>query len=431
MARKSGPRKPKSDSKIDRVKADRVKADRAKTDRIDPVEPDPVELEPIETDPRSAARATRRRRTPASEENLPPVVEAEILDPEIVDRQVVEPQIVDDDGPSAAPPAVDLAEVGELPEGFTRSSSGGGDAEALGEVTEQAAEESGGNEGGALVAFDPLGRYLAEMRRFPLLSREEEIEIAKRYAKDHDPADAYRLVTANLRLVVKIASEFAHASRNLLDLIQEGNVGLMEAVRNFDPYRGIRFPSYAVWWVRAYIYRFLINNWRLVKIGTTQAQRKLFFNLRKETERLEAEGFTAQPLLLAQRMGVKESEVREMQERMAHSEVSLNQPMREDEAVELLDVIPDTSDTPEEAAAHDEWRTFAREKIDQFASTLKDKEFEIFQSRLLSEDPPTLQEVGTRFGISRERVRQIEARLKKRLKLFLKSQASDIEQAGP
>jgi len=231
--------------------------------------------------------------------------------------------------------------------------------------------------------------------------------------------------------VVKIASEFAHASRNLLDLIQEGNVGLMEAVRNFDPYRGIRFPSYAVWWVRAYIYRFLINNWRLVKIGTTQAQRKLFFNLRKETERLEAEGFTAQPLLLAQRMGVKESEVREMQERMAHSEVSLNQPMREDEAVELLDVIPDTSDTPEEAAAHDEWRTFAREKIDQFTSTLKDKELEIFQSRLLSEDPPTLQEVGARFGISRERVRQIEARLKKRLKLFLKSQASDIEQAGP
>ncbi len=239
------------------------------------------------------------------------------------------------------------------------------------------------------------------------------------------------MVTANLRLVVKIASEFAHASRNLLDLIQEGNVGLMEAVRNFDPYRGIRFPSYAVWWVRAYIYRFLINNWRLVKIGTTQAQRKLFFNLRKETERLEAEGFAPQPLLLAQRMGVKESEVREMQERMAHSEVSLDQPVREDEDVQLLDVIPDTGGTPEEAAAEDEWRSFAHEKIDQFARTLRDKELEIFQSRLLSEDPPTLQEVGARFGISRERVRQIESRLKKRLKTFLKSQASDIDQAGP
>jgi RNA polymerase sigma-32 factor len=231
--------------------------------------------------------------------------------------------------------------------------------------------------------------------------------------------------------VVKIANEFAHASRNLLDLIQEGNVGLMEAVRNFDPYRGIRFPSYAVWWVRAYIYRFLINNWRLVKIGTTQAQRKLFFNLRKETERLEVDGFTAQPRQLAQRMGVKESEVREMQERMAHSEVSLDQPVRADEPVQLLDVIPDSGDNPEEAAAHDEWRNFAHEKVEQFASTLKDKELEIFRSRLLSEDPPTLQEVGGRFGISRERVRQIEARLKQRLKQFLKSQASDIEQAGP
>ena len=411
MARKSGPRKPKTDPKIDSIKTD------------------PIKVDPI----RIAARPTRRRRT--AEKHPSPVVEAEIVDPEIVDPQIVEPKIIDDDSASAAPLAADLAEIGELPEGFARApaveAAGEGGVESLTEAAEDAAEESGGRDGGALVPFDPLGRYLTEIRRFPLLSREEEIEIAKRYAKDHDPAEAYRLVTANLRLVVKIASEFAHASRNLLDLIQEGNVGLMEAVRNFDPYRGIRFPSYAVWWVRAYIYRFLINNWRLVKIGTTQAQRKLFFNLRKETERLEAKGFTAQPLLLAQRMGVKESEVREMQERMAHSEVSLNQPVREDEAVELLDVIPDTSETPEEAAAHDEWRTFAREKIDLFASTLKDKELEIFQSRLLSEDPPTLQEVGARFGISRERVRQIEARLKKRLKLFLKSQASDIEQAGP
>ncbi|MGA7761241.1 MAG: RNA polymerase factor sigma-32 [Candidatus Binataceae bacterium] len=411
MARKSGPRKPKTDPKIDSIKTD------------------PIKVDPI----RIAARPTRRRRT--AEKHPSPVVEAEIVDPEIVDPQIVEPKIIDDDSASAAPLAADLAEIGELPEGFARApaveAAGEGGVESLSEAAEDAAEESGGRDGGALVQFDPLGRYLTEIRRFPLLSREEEIEIAKRYAKDHDPAEAYRLVTANLRLVVKIASEFAHASRNLLDLIQEGNVGLMEAVRNFDPYRGIRFPSYAVWWVRAYIYRFLINNWRLVKIGTTQAQRKLFFNLRKETERLEAKGFTAQPLLLAQRMGVKESEVREMQERMAHSEVSLNQPVREDEAVELLDVIPDTSETPEEAAAHDEWRTFAREKIDLFASTLKDKELEIFQSRLLSEDPPTLQEVGARFGISRERVRQIEARLKKRLKLFLKSQASDIEQAGP
>jgi RNA polymerase sigma-32 factor len=283
--------------------------------------------------------------------------------------------------------------------------------------------------GGQLVPVDPLSRYLGELRRFPVLSREQESEIARRYHKYRDPEDAYRLVTANLRLVVKIANEFARASRNLLDLIQEGNVGLMEAVKNFDPYRGIRFPSYAVWWVRAYIYRYLINNWRLVKIGTTQAQRKLFFNLRKESERLEAEGFAPQPKLLAQRMGVKESEVREMQERMAQSEVSLDAPAGPEDDTRLGDAIPDTEWNPEETTAREEWRSFAHDKVNQFAATLKDKELEIFRARLLAEEPPTLQEVGARFGISRERVRQIESRLKRRLKEFLKDQAADIDHA--
>src|SRR6202030_3143956 len=211
-------------------------------------------------------------------------------------------------------------------------------------------DRSVGADGGSLVPFDPLSRYLAEIRRFPLLSREEETVIAKRYAQYHDADDAYRLVTANLRLVVKIANEFARATRNLLDLIQEGNIGLMEAVKHFNPEVGIRFPSYAVWWVRAYIYRYLINNWRLVKIGTTQAQRKLFFNLRKETERLEREGFKPQPLLLAHRMGVRESDVREMQERMGQSEVSLDQPASAEDDTTLIDALPDTSYNPEEVA---------------------------------------------------------------------------------
>jgi len=281
-------------------------------------------------------------------------------------------------------------------------------------------------DGGSLVPFDPLSRYLAEIRRFPLLSREDETVIARRYAQLQDPDDAYRLVTANLRLVVKIANEFARATRNLLDLIQEGNIGLMEAVKHFNPELGIRFPSYAVWWVRAYLYRYLINNWRLVKIGTTQAQRKLFFNLRKESERLEAEGFSAQPKLLAQRMGVKESEVREMQERMAQSEVSLDQPASAEDDTTLIDALPDTSYNPEEAAARSQWREFAHEKVEEFAGTLEGKELEIFRSRLLSEDPPTLQQVGVKFGISRERVRQIESRLKRRFKEFLN--VDDIEQ---
>ena len=287
--------------------------------------------------------------------------------------------------------------------------------------------------GGALVATDPLGRYLTEIRRFPLLSREEEAVIARRYVKDKDPADAYRLVTANLRLVVKLAYEFARATKNVLDLIQEGNVGLMEAVKNFDPEHGIRFPSYAVWWVRAYIYRYLINNWRLVKIGTTQAQRKLFFNLRKETERLEREGFKPQPLLLAHRMGVRESDVREMQERMGQSEVSLDQPTGsgDDNDTRLLDVIPDAGNNPETETADREWRNFAHDKVREFADTLTGKEREIFDARLLAEDPETLQVIGARFGISRERVRQIETRLKRRLKEFIEASAPDVEGSGP
>jgi RNA polymerase sigma-32 factor len=310
----------------------------------------------------------------------------------------------------------------------------GADDETAAEPVEPGEVEAGAaKDRGALVATDPLGRYLAEIRRFPLLTREQEAVIARRYVKDKDPQDAYLLVTGNLRLVVKLAYEFARATKNVLDLIQEGNVGLMEAVKNFDPEHGIRFPSYAVWWVRAYIYRYLINNWRLVKIGTTQAQRKLFFNLRKETERLEREGFKPQPLLLAHRMGVRESDVREMQERMGHSELSLDQPAGAGagDDTRLGDVIPDAGHNPETETADREWREFAHDKVEQFAATLAGKELEIFKARLLSEDPETLQEIGTRFGISRERVRQIETRLKRRLKEFIEASAPDVGDAGP
>ncbi len=356
-----------------------------------------------------------RRKSAASAETDAPRDVA--LDP-AVSSVAIEPEIAGDDEvsePAAGRDDPELEPDGASPDGQVALDDG----------------EAARSAGEGLVPYDPLGRYLAEIRRFPILSREEEQKIAQEYARTQDPQYAYKLVTSNLRLVVKISREFARASRNLLDLIQEGNLGLMEAVKHFEPSRRIRFPSYAVWWVRAYIYRYLINNWRLVKIGTTQAQRKLFFNLRKETERLEAEGFAPQPRLLAQRIGVKESEVREMQERMAQSEVSLDQPAGSEDDSRLLDVIPDTSRSPEELAAGSQWRTFAKEKIEAFENTLRDKELEIFRSRLMAEEPATLQEIGERFGISRERVRQIEGRIKRRLKAFLKSQASDIEQAGP
>lgn len=293
------------------------------------------------------------------------------------------------------------------------------EAEELAEETAADEEESSGDT--ALVPFDPLQRYLAEIRRYPLLTPEEEHELAVRYKEYKDIEAAYRLVTANLRLVVMIARSYQRAFRNLLDLIQEGNIGLMEAVRNFDPYRGIRFPSYAVWWIRAYIIRYIMNNWRMVKIGTTQAQRKLFFNLQREKERLEAEGFTPGPKLLAQHLGVKEEEVMEMEQRMAARDLSLDMPLdeNEEEGGTFLDLISDKGATAEEEVATAEYRRLVSEKMAEFAKTLKGKEHVIFSKRLLAEEPLTLQEIGDQYGISRERVRQLENRLKKKLKEYL------------
>ncbi|HSD09498.1 MAG TPA: RNA polymerase factor sigma-32, partial [Candidatus Binatia bacterium] len=279
----------------------------------------------------------------------------------------------------------------------------------------------------ALVPQDSLQRYLAEIRRYPLLSREDERELAIRYKEKEDIDAAYRLVTANLRLVVMIAREYQKAARNLLDLVQEGNIGLMEAVKNFDPYRGVRFPSYAVWWVRAYIIRYLINNWRMVKLGTTQAQRKLFFNLQKEKDRLEAAGIRPAPKLIAQRLDVKESEVVEMEQRLAGRDLSIDAQSDEGGA-SLLDVLPSRERAAEQQFADAEFRAQASEKIHKFGETLRDKERVIFETRLLAEKPATLQEIGDRYGISRERVRQIEERLKKKLEAYLRSEIEDIDE---
>ncbi|HLK12210.1 MAG TPA: RNA polymerase factor sigma-32 [Candidatus Binatia bacterium] len=283
---------------------------------------------------------------------------------------------------------------------------------------------------GALVPADSLQRYLAEIRRIPVLSREEEHTLAVRWHEEGDRQAAWRLVTANLRLVVLIAREYQRAVHNLLDLVQEGNVGLLEAIKNFDPYRGIRFPSYAVWWIRAYVIRYIMNNWRLVKVGTTQAQRKLFFNLQKERERLEREGFVASPKLIAQHLGVKERDVVEMEQRLAARDLSVNAPIEDGEDATLLDFLPGPAQTAD-AVADEEYHRLVRRKADEFKRTLKGKDLVIYERRLEAlmhdEDPVTLQEIGDQYGISRERVRQIEARLKKRLGAYLREQIPDIK----
>jgi RNA polymerase sigma-32 factor len=278
----------------------------------------------------------------------------------------------------------------------------------------------------ALVPRDALTRYLAEIRRHPLLTQEEEHRIAVRYREEGDIEAAYALVTANLRLVVMIARRYENAFRNLFDLIQEGNIGLMEAVKKFDPYRGIRFPSYAVWWIRAYIIRYLMNNFRMVKVGTTQAQRRLFFNLQKEKHRLEAEGFEITPKLIAQNLEVKPAEVIEMEQRMSGRDVSVDSPVGPGDEGSMLDFLQSKEST-EQSVADTEYQTLVADKMREFGETLDGKDKTIFEKRLLTEDPMTLAEIGDLYGISRERVRQIEERLKKRLREYLLSQMHDLE----
>jgi len=284
---------------------------------------------------------------------------------------------------------------------------------------------------GVLVPTDSLQRYLTEIRRIPVLGREEEHDLAVRWHEHGDKEAAWKLVTSNLRLVVMIAREYQRAFHNLLDLVQEGNIGLLEAIKNFDPYRGIRFPSYAVWWIRAYVIRYVMNNWRLVKIGTTQAQRRLFFNLQKERERLEREGFHAEPKLIAQRLDVKEKEVVEMEQRLGARELSVDAPFEEGDDGTLLDFLPSPAQTAE-SVADVELRDLVRRGAEEFKTTLKGKDLVVYERRLeplmRDEEPVTLQEVGDEFGITRERVRQIESRVKRRLAEYLQQQIPDLKE---
>lgn len=280
----------------------------------------------------------------------------------------------------------------------------------------------------SLTKFDPLQRYLVEISRYTLLTKEEEHQLAVKYREEKDPDAAYKLVTSNLRLVVKIALEFHRAwVMNLLDLIQEGNIGLMQAVKKFDPYQGVRLSSYASFWIRAYILRFILDNWRLVKIGTTQAQRKIFFNLQKEKAKLEALGYSAEPKQLAESMGVKEKEVVQMDQRMSSWEASLDAPLRGDTERSLMDFLPGKQTLPDKRLADDEIKSLVNEKLKEFKKILKGKDLDIYQNRLLAEKPATLQEIGNNYGITRERTRQIEARLLRKIKTFLEEEIPGIE----
>jgi len=287
--------------------------------------------------------------------------------------------------------------------------------------------------GGSLARRDPMAAYMSEVRRYPLLTPEEEKSLATRLVEQGDTSAARKLIEANLRLVVKIAYEYRRAHRNLLDLVQEGNIGLIQAVGKFDPFRGVKLSSYAAFWIRAYILKFILNNWRLVKIGTTQAQRKLFFNLRKEREKLEQLGFQPTSKLLAEKLDVSEKDVIDMERRLGSPEASLDAPIGsggDDEGTRTrLDYLP-SDDRPDHNVAQSQFSTLLRGKLETFAQTLEGREQTIFRERWLTEDPLTLQEIGDRYQVSRERARQLEKRMLDRLKKYLEAElgtAVDID----
>lgn len=274
--------------------------------------------------------------------------------------------------------------------------------------------------------FDPLQKYLQEISKYPVLSREEEEAIAKAYYETKDPRLAYRLVISNLRLVAKIALEFQKFwAYNFLDLIQEGNLGLLQAVKKFDPYKGVKFSYYASFWIKAYMLKYIMDNWKLVKMGTTQAQRKLFYKLRKEKEKLAQLGFEPTPKEIAQKLGVKEKEVEEMEMRMFSQDLSLEAPVSYDSEDTLGDFLKDTRPTPEDAYAREEILNNFRRLLKEFAYTLTGKDYIIFYERLFAEEPKTLNELSQKLGISKERVRQIEDRLIKKLRKFLQERLPD------
>ena len=284
-----------------------------------------------------------------------------------------------------------------------------------------------GEEKGLPVPYDPLKKYLSEVSKYPALTREQELEVAMKIFEGKDKAAAQTLVISNLRLVVKIALEYLqYVFQNILDLIQEGNVGLLHAVKKYNPYKGTKFSTYSSFWIRAYILKYIMDSWSLVKVGTTQSQRKLFYRLNKEKQKLEALGVYPAPRLLAKNLDVKEEEVEEMQKRLAYTDVSLEAPLHDESDDTIMDMMR-TDENVEEVVADKQRSEILAKKVREFKKTLNDKEIYIFEHRIMAEEPSTLQEIGVKFNVSRERVRQIENRVLKKFKDRFKGKMAEFD----
>jgi RNA polymerase sigma-32 factor len=259
--------------------------------------------------------------------------------------------------------------------------------------------------------------YMIQINQFPLLTREEEFKLAVKYRKYNDIEAAQQLITSNLRFVVKVAFEYKSYGVKLQDLIQEGNIGLMMAVKKFNPYKGYRFISYAIWWIRAYIQNFIIKTWSLVKIGTTQAQKKLFYKIGKVRKALESGGADEKKYeRLAKDLDVAKEDIVEMEQRMSSRDLSLDAPFDEGQELTHLELLREDSLNQEEAIAQEEEKKIREREVQNAMKRLNEKEVYVIKNRIMSEEPQTLQEIGDHLKLSRERVRQIESEALKKLK---------------
>jgi RNA polymerase sigma-32 factor len=267
------------------------------------------------------------------------------------------------------------------------------------------------------VVRNSLESYIMQINRLPLLSQEEEFDLAVKYRKNNDLDAVEKLITSNLRFVVKVSFEYKSYGIKILDLIQEGNIGLMMAVKKFDPYKGYRFISYAIWWIRAYIQNFIIKNWSLVKIGTTQAQKKLFYKIGKVRKALESNQEDEKKYeVLAKDMDVAKEDIIEMEQRMSSRDLSLDAPFDDNEELSHFDLLKETSPNQEEVLGEEEEKKILEGEVQDAMKGLTEKEEYVIKNRIMVDSPLTLQEIGTHLKLSRERVRQIESEALKKLR---------------
>ncbi len=277
---------------------------------------------------------------------------------------------------------------------------------------------------------DAFQAYVQQVSRYPLLKPEEETELARRFRDYGDTTAGKKIVQAHLRLVVKIAMEFQRRwMQNVLDLVQEGNVGLIHALNKFDPDKGIKFSYYSSFWIKAYILKFIMDNFRMVKIGTTQVQRKLFFNLNRERQKLIAQGYNPDAEMLSSRLGVSKNDVLDMEQRLSNSDVSLNTPVGDDsDTASRMDFLPALDAGVEDSIANEEVSGMIRKMLTTLRPTLNEKELYILDHRLFTDSPMTLREIGERYHITRERIRQLEIRLLEKIKKHISGDVQDFSE---